>query len=171
MEISKFLLAGLVLISCAVIFQLIGLASPYWITFNVGSLVEVYMGLWKYCTEIIQLKVSTCQDSTENISEGWFSSVKAMTILGLLALLVALGMTIMKMFVLKDSKVALFVAVGTAFAGAVFILISIAVFAVKVNDQLEGLEFSYHFGFAFCILAMLAGIGAGCLMLVDAIQA
>ena len=70
MEISKFLLAGLVLIICAVIFQLIGLASPYWITFNVGSLAEVYMGLWKYCTEIIQLKVSTCQDSTETISEG-----------------------------------------------------------------------------------------------------
>ena len=51
------------------------------------------------------------------ISTGWFSAVKAMTILGLLALLVALGMTIMKMFVLKDSKVALFVGVGTAFAG------------------------------------------------------
>ena len=51
------------------------------------------------------------------ISTGWFSAVKAMTILGLLALLVALGMTIMKIFVLKDSKVALFVAVGAAFAG------------------------------------------------------
>ena len=69
MEISKFLLAGLVLISCAVIFQLIGLASPYWITYNVGS-SEVYMGLWKYCTKIVQTEVTTCQDSTENISEG-----------------------------------------------------------------------------------------------------
>ena len=57
------------------------------------------------------------------------------------------------------------------FVAAVFILISIAVFAVKLNDQLEGLEFSYHFAFAFCILAMLAGIGAGCMMLVDAIKA
>ena len=51
------------------------------------------------------------------ISTGWFAAVKTMTILGLLALFVALGMTIMKMFVLKESKVALFVAVGAAFAG------------------------------------------------------
>ena len=51
------------------------------------------------------------------ISTGWFSAVKAMTILGLLALLVALGMTIMKLFVLKDGKVVLFAAVGSAFAG------------------------------------------------------
>ena len=70
MEFSKFLLAGLVLTSCAVIFQLIGLASPYWITYNFGSSAEVYMGLWKFCTEIIQIKVSTCQDSTESFSEG-----------------------------------------------------------------------------------------------------
>ncbi|XP_078321559.1 epithelial membrane protein 3-like [Crassostrea virginica] len=170
MEFSKFLLAGLVLTSCAVIFQVIGLASPYWTTLDFGS-SEDYMGLWKYCTKNVQTKVTTCQDSTENISEGWFSAVKAMTILGLLALLVALGMTIMKLFVLKDGKVVLFAAVGSAFAGAIFILISIAVFAAKTNDKLEGQEFSYHFAFAFCILAMLAGIGAGCLMLQDAIKA
>ena len=48
---------------------------------------------------------------------GWFSAVKAMTILGLLALLVALGMAIMKLFVLKDSKIVLLAAVGSAFAG------------------------------------------------------
>ena len=68
MEISKFLLAGLVLTSCAVIFQLIGLASPYWTTLDFGS-SEVYMGLWKICTKIVQTKVTTCQDSTENISD------------------------------------------------------------------------------------------------------
>ena len=51
------------------------------------------------------------------ISTGWFSAVKAMTILGLLALLVALGMAIMKLFVLKDSKIVLLAAVGSAFAG------------------------------------------------------
>ena len=69
MEISKFLLAGLVLTSCAVIFQVIGLASPYWTTLDFGS-SEVYMGLWKYCIKNVQTKVTTCQDSTENISEG-----------------------------------------------------------------------------------------------------
>ena len=50
-------------------------------------------------------------------STGWFSAVKAMTILGLLALLVALGMAIMKLFVLKDNKIVLLAAVGSAFAG------------------------------------------------------
>lgn len=38
MEASKLLLTGLVLLICAVIFQLIGLASPYWISIEILGL-------------------------------------------------------------------------------------------------------------------------------------
>ena len=74
MEGSKFLLIGLVLTICAVIFQLIGLASPYWISFEselVGAAYSVYTGLWKYCT-VVQ-EITTCVDSTDNIKEGKLS--------------------------------------------------------------------------------------------------
>ena len=48
-----------------------------------------------------------------------------------------------------------------------FILISIAVYAAKMNDLFPTI-LKYHFAFAFCIIAMLSAIGAGCLMLKDA---
>lgn len=44
MEASKLLLTGLVLLICAVIFQLIGLASPYWISIEILGL-KAHSGL------------------------------------------------------------------------------------------------------------------------------
>nr|XP_022325499.1 uncharacterized protein LOC111125722 [Crassostrea virginica] len=170
MEGSKFLLVGLVLTICAFIFQLIGLVSPYWTTFEYGGVTEVYLGLWKYCVKTKQNDVSTCTDSTDNITEGWFTAVQAMSILGLIALVAALVMTILKMFVMKENKVPQFVAIATAFAAAIFILISIAVYAAEMNEKLKLITFNNHFAFAFCIIAMLAAIGAGCLVLVDAMK-
>nr|XP_022345484.1 uncharacterized protein LOC111138023 [Crassostrea virginica] len=173
MEGSKFLLIGFVLTICAVIFQLIGLASPYWISFEfelAGAAYSVYTGLWKYCT-VVQ-EITTCVDSTDNIKEDWFKAVRAMTIMGFLALVVALVMTILKLFVMKEKDILQFAAVATAFAAAVFILISIAITAAKVKDDplFKSIDYSYHFAFAFCILAMLAAIGAGCIILVDALK-
>ena len=74
MEGSKFLLIGLVLTICAVIFQLIGLASPYWISFELeynGAPVTGYTGLWKYCTKAVE--ITTCLDSTDTIKESKLS--------------------------------------------------------------------------------------------------
>ena len=74
MEGSKFLLIGLVLTICAVIFQLIGLASPYWISFEFeynGAAVTGYTGLWKYCSKAGE--ITTCVDSTDNMKESKLS--------------------------------------------------------------------------------------------------
>nr|XP_022294563.1 uncharacterized protein LOC111104749 [Crassostrea virginica] len=169
MEATKFLLVGLVLTICAVIFQLIGLASPYWLTTDLPG-ANVNLGLWKYCAESVPDGLTICVDTTIRVTEDWFTAVQAMSILGLIALVAALVMTILKMFVMKENKVPQFVAIATAFAAAIFILISIAVFAAKMNDLFQSIPFTYHFAFAFCILAMLAAIGAGCLMLVDAMK-
>lgn len=51
MEASKFLLSGLLLTVCALIFQLVGLASPNWITTYVQG-VEIQVGLWKLCATV-----------------------------------------------------------------------------------------------------------------------
>ncbi|XP_062603973.1 uncharacterized protein LOC134265774 [Saccostrea cucullata] len=165
MEASKFQLIALVLTICAVVFRLIGLASPYWISFDI-IISKVNSGLWKTCAKIILTGDTECSDVIVT-DDDWLKAVRAMSILGLLVLVVAAIMTVLKLFVLKDMKPILFVAIGTAFAGAVFILISVAVYAAKVNDLYDYVDFDYHFAFAFSIIGMIAAIGAGVVMVVE----
>ncbi|XP_062580093.1 uncharacterized protein LOC134242090 [Saccostrea cucullata] len=169
MEASKFLLIALVLTICAVIFQLIGLASPYWMLIETTTF-KSNSGLWKSCTEIVLTGDTTCSDVT--IPDGYtddINAARAMGILGLLVLVAAAIMTVLKLFVLKDMKPILFGAIGSALAGAVFILISIAIYAARAKD-LSPFDFDYHFAFAFSIIGMIAAIGAGAVMLVEIIK-
>lgn len=168
MDASKFVLIGLVLIICASICQLIGLASPYWIYIEVGE-TKVNSGLWKVCYYTKALDKTLCSDLPTLL--GWMKAVRATSIIGFLLFLVALVMVILKMFVTKDKKPVLFAAIGTAFVGAIFVLTSIAVYASKQDENIGGTLSQYHFAFAFCIIGMLAALGAGAIMMVDAIKA
>ena len=68
MEGSKFLIIGLVLAICAFIFQVIGLASPYWI---VAPFLKMNFGLWEYCLQSSILSDTTkCRDVKAIITEG-----------------------------------------------------------------------------------------------------
>ncbi|XP_062590931.1 uncharacterized protein C16orf52 homolog B-like [Saccostrea cucullata] len=163
MDTSKILLIAVVLTACSVIFQVIGLALPNWIHADVPP-SKLYSGLWKACLEV-EGRDSTCKDLTNPTD--WLKAVRVMSILGLLALLVSSIAVALKQFIMKEQKPILFVAIAAAFAGAVFILISIAVYAAKINDINTGEIFKFHFAFAFCILAMLEGLGGGVLMLIE----
>ncbi|XP_061180367.1 uncharacterized protein LOC133188904 [Saccostrea echinata] len=168
MESSKSLLIALLLTICAVIFQLIGLASPYWIFLDL-KIAKANAGLWKACTETVLTGNTICSD-VELTDDDWLKAVRAMSILGFLVLVVPVIMVVLKLFVLKDKKPILLVAIGTAFVGAVFILISIAVYAAKTNDLYKNIDFNYHFAFAFSIIGMIAAIGAGVVMLVERVK-
>lgn len=61
MDVSKFMLIGLVLTICALIFQVIGLASPYWIFAESGG-IKAYSGLWKSCVSSKALDTTVCND-------------------------------------------------------------------------------------------------------------
>lgn len=63
MDVSKFMLIGLVLTICALIFQVIGLASPYWIFAESGR-NKAYSGLWKSCLSSKALDTTVCNDWT-----------------------------------------------------------------------------------------------------------
>ncbi|XP_048781320.1 uncharacterized protein LOC125683866 [Ostrea edulis] len=165
MDASRVLRITMVLSICAVIFQIIGLASPYWVTGDTTNL-KFNLGLWKLCVEgFSRMEVSECYDIKHAKLGDWFKAVQALSIMGLLSLLLAVVMVVLKLFVLKDSKAVIFVAIGASFAGAVFILISIAVFADKINElnskSDSDLNFHYHFAFALSIMGMLAAIGCG----------
>lgn len=61
MDAYKLSLTGLVLIICSFIFQLIGLASPYWISFEYQE-IKVHSGLWKTCATIKLIDKVECFD-------------------------------------------------------------------------------------------------------------
>ncbi|XP_061164959.1 protein NKG7-like [Saccostrea echinata] len=162
---GKCLHIALVLTAVAVICQLIGLASPYWVAYESPS-INAHSGLWKVCFEIIRTEKTECQDI--ETMEDWFKAVRAMSILGFLVLLVPVVLLLLKLFVLKEQKQLLLAAIGAAFAGALFILISIAVYSGKKNEMFaSSISINFHFAFVFCIIGMLAAIGSGVVMLVE----
>ncbi|XP_065940506.1 epithelial membrane protein 2 [Magallana gigas] len=162
MDAPVMLIVALVLTICALVFQIIGLASPYWISYKGFGSANAYSGLWKTCTEI---QKTTCTDIADK--EDWMGAVQAMSILGFLVLVVAVVMTVLKLFVMKDNKPVLFAGIGTSFAGGIFILIAVAVYAAKTNDRFDKLniEFDFHFAFAFSIIAMITAFAAGGVMI------
>ncbi|XP_048727491.1 uncharacterized protein LOC125645736 [Ostrea edulis] len=170
MDVSKVLLVALILVICAVIFQLIGLASPYWVTADTAT-TKTNSGLWRTCTEGVQTGLTTCVDTKDIfLDNDWLEAAQAMGILAFLALLVAVVTTILKLFVMKDKKPLLFAAIGSSFAGALFILISISVYADNLNDMFSSRSFDYAFAFVFSILGMIVAIGAGVAMLVELLK-
>lgn len=50
---------ALVLNVCALVFQIIGVAPPYWAYIEFGT-SKVYSGLWTQCTEV--LGTTSCSD-------------------------------------------------------------------------------------------------------------
>uniref|UniRef100_A0A8W8NJV5 Uncharacterized protein n=1 Tax=Magallana gigas TaxID=29159 RepID=A0A8W8NJV5_MAGGI len=83
MDAYKLSLTGLVLIICSFIFQLIGLASPYWISFEYQG-IKVHSGLWKTCATIKLIDKVECFDF-ESVSD-WFKAVRATSIMGFISL-------------------------------------------------------------------------------------
>uniref|UniRef100_A0A8W8N838 Uncharacterized protein n=1 Tax=Magallana gigas TaxID=29159 RepID=A0A8W8N838_MAGGI len=168
MDASKFVLIGLVLTICAFICQLIGLASPYWIYIDLGE-TKAYGGLWKSCLYNKTFDTTLCDEKLDVLD--YMKAVRATSIIGFLSFLVALIMVILKLFVTKDKKAVLFAAIGTAFNGAIFVLTSIAVYASTIDKYKRGTSAEYHFAFAFCIIGMFFALGAGAIMMVDAVKA
>ncbi|XP_062584158.1 uncharacterized protein LOC134245943 [Saccostrea cucullata] len=170
MERPAVLLIALVILICAVILQLFGLASPYWIS-NENSIdpekdSATYAGLWKMCT---------CKDTGDYLqndidisnSQLRTKSSQTMSILGFVALMFASGLTILKLCFLKHMKPLLIVSSISAFVGAFFIAVSILLFAADVNNAKLLYRYEFHFAFAFSILAMIIAFMSGGFMILE----
>lgn len=169
MDASKIAKIGLVLTICALIFQVTALATPYWVFIESGG-NKAFSGLWKTCFyyRIGTLYRRDCIAFTD--VKDWFIAVRATSISGCLSILGALVMIILKMFVYKDKKPIMFLAIGSDFFGSILILISIAVFATNADELPWVTSSDINFSFAFCIVAMLAALGAGAVMMLGAIR-
>ncbi|VDI02619.1 Hypothetical predicted protein [Mytilus galloprovincialis] len=164
-EISKILLISFILILIAFLFDLIGFATPNYITVDVGS-VEINAGLWKTCTTALGNTV--CVDISGTIEDkDWFRACRAMSIFGFISLLVAAVLTGLKLFLLRELKPIFFAAIGTTFAGAFFILVANSIYAANSDDVSGGNTSNYGFSYGLSLTAMCIAVASGIIMIVD----
>lgn len=80
MGTSVLFIVALVLTICAVVFQIIGLAAPYWVFID-GSLFDTWYGLWTTCIKSQTATTCTSEDAKEGtVSRFLFNSVINLTI-------------------------------------------------------------------------------------------
>lgn len=147
-------------LSC--LLEVIGLASPYWISVSEtiqGQTLSLNFGIWKSCA------LSMCGDITN--APGWLNGVRALEILGMLAVIVASVFTALSIFMSSESmqRMGKIIAVILGFVAAVFILIGVIIFTAKLTDlDTSGgiIDLIHYLSWAFgmCIAAaILSGIG------------
>ncbi|XP_062598708.1 uncharacterized protein LOC134260141 [Saccostrea cucullata] len=167
-DVSKFFIIGSVLQTLALVLHIIGLASPYWVYFE--DVEDDFKrksnaGLWLACDIISDgsQHINTCT-YTSSSELDWFKAVQAFACLGLIFLL--FGIVALAVKRCMDKASILYLSAGLTFAGAVCILITIAVYAAKITDL--GISGYLHFAFAFCIIAMILAIPAGIFIIIEA---
>ncbi|XP_071134490.1 uncharacterized protein [Mytilus edulis] len=167
-EISKILLISFILILVAFLFDLIGFATPNYITVDATVIkVNAHAGLWKICTTTLGVK--SCADISGTVEDkDWFRACRVMSIFGLISLLAAAVLTGLKLFLLREMKPVFFAAIGTTFAAAFFILVANSLYAANRDDvSVPGFTPNYGFSYGLTLTAMCIAVVAGIIMIVD----
>lgn len=157
---EKASLIGIGIGCIALLLSIIGLAIPYWYSYDsslFGIAYSVHSGLWQLCTEVRGF--TTCRYYKESSLSDAFRAVRALEILGMLFMIGALICAILKQFVMKTQKSLAKVAGGVAILAGVLMIAGIIVYATLVNVE------RLHAGFGLCIVAGVFAIAAGAVML------
>ncbi|XP_053391518.1 uncharacterized protein LOC128554286 isoform X1 [Mercenaria mercenaria] len=162
-------LIGLGLAAASLLINIIGLAIPYWL-YNSGTskifgrkvTAKAYQGLWSRCVSVSGggQSSSSCTSLSNEYLDDAYKATRAMEILGMLLILVALVVVLLKQFVMKDKAFLPKIGAGCAIFAGILMIIGTIIFAT-----MDGIESSnLHAGFALCIIAGVKGIAAGVVM-------
>ncbi|XP_076456529.1 uncharacterized protein LOC143290876 [Babylonia areolata] len=181
-------------VGLALIFQIVGLATPGWTTgeesLSVGnhenggpngikgdtSLQAKYPGKSgngiknTYSGGLWKVCIGdSCFESSSSPSDdsGWLYACRAFGILGMLAMVASLICAVLICFMSDKAKMFTLVAAGAAAVGAACCMIEFAVYAGKdPTHSLPGLDVSLGYSFALTILAFLLALAAAALFFV-----
>lgn len=155
---SLFLKIGFILLIVALVIQILGVALPYWYSYEYGN-QKTYGGLWRGCSEQGSFKL--CYDF-DNPAD-WLAATEAFEIIGLLLIVGALVICVVVIFI-KDEKILKLICAIISFCAFGFIIIGIIIFGAEVpnpyDDHLSG-------AFAITIIAGIVSLAAGILVLLD----
>ncbi|XP_053372722.1 uncharacterized protein LOC123561541 [Mercenaria mercenaria] len=156
---SMLLKVGFILIIVALVIQILGVALPYWYQKENSSGTSVNGGLWKYCSETLNVK--KCIDM-ENAAD-WIEACRAFQIIGLLILVASLVLCIIVLFIKNDMKVLKLINWILCFCACGFIIIGIIIYGAEASGVFE----EYSGAFAITIISGIVALVAGVVCLLD----
>jgi len=134
---SWFPKAAVLCILLALLLHLIGMGAPYWARTNPRlTQRDEHIGLWRYCSKPFGSSSSVCDDFINIITGDWLKAAQSFSILGLVALLASVALTIVYAFV-PDMEGEIKVLGGTIASLGVtvgFLLLSIGTFAGRYDE-------------------------------------
>ncbi|XP_045177032.1 uncharacterized protein LOC123537396 [Mercenaria mercenaria] len=148
---------GIGLCAASLLLNIVGLAIPYWVYASVGD-IKHYYGLWLRCASARGL--TECAKIPDIVLNDAYKATRAMEILGMLLILAALVVVLLKQFVMKDKALLPKIGAGCAIFAGILMIIGTNIFATIDRTESSNL----HAGFALCIVAGVIGIAAGVLM-------
>ncbi|XP_076456924.1 uncharacterized protein LOC143291138 [Babylonia areolata] len=150
---SPRLLAGIAtgVMAVAMILQIVGVATPSWVSGKVQQGATSSAGLWRIC--------ATAQDKEACVDwpvvPDWLDASRAFGILSLLLMIAASGLGVFASMK-HDSRGVLLLAAVSGGLGALCSLISFGVFAGEKDDSFPNV-FDYDYSFGLCVVAAVLG--------------
>lgn len=155
------LLVGVGLTGLSLLFNIIGLAIPYWVYGSVGSLSS-HIGLWQACTPVSTETV--CFSIGNDDIDTAFRATRAMELMGMMTIAAAFACAILKQFAMKDRQILPKIGAVFSIVAGVLMIIGCVIFATS-----EGIDVStLHAGFGLCVVAGALGIIGGIILFLAA---
>ncbi|XP_076456927.1 uncharacterized protein LOC143291142 [Babylonia areolata] len=159
-------------VGLALILQIVGLATPAWVTFELTypvlgvQTVSYNIGLWKVCASGNCRKISFSSptfgdDDDDDDVPDWLNACRAFGILGVLAMAASLFCAVLTCVMSDKAKMFTLVAAGVAAVGAVCSMIEFAVYAreepyLNQSSQHVSLGYSFILSVVAFVLAVVA---------------
>ncbi|KAL3891556.1 hypothetical protein ACJMK2_003814 [Sinanodonta woodiana] len=141
----------------ALILDIVAIALPSWFSDSYGS-----YGLWKSCSSGNKCMDLVLDADGSGFTKYFIMAIRGLTIVGVLLLAAAVGMTVLKLFVMKDKIVLSSWASGSANTAGSLIMIAVVLFVVKTlalsQQKPEVLGDGFRVAVAAGVISIVAGI-------------
>ncbi|VDI00307.1 Hypothetical predicted protein [Mytilus galloprovincialis] len=156
--------ASVLILATASIFYIIGFSTNYFVTTEV-LIIKTNSGLWAECDNI--LNETCCVMIKSYAGKDWFTIVRGMCILGLIAIVTSTFCVGLRLIKHPENKILRIATIVATFSAVVFILIGLAVYSRNKDEITAGKYFDYGYSFGFCTTGMCFAILVDFILLVD----
>ncbi|XP_071134493.1 uncharacterized protein [Mytilus edulis] len=156
--------ASVLILATASIFYIIGFSTNYFVTTEV-LIIKTNSGLWAECGNI--LGETCCATINSYAGKDWFIIVRAMCILGLVAIVTSTFCVGLRLIKHPENKILRIATIVATFSAVVFILIGLAVYSRNTDEITAKQYFEYGYSFGFCATGMCFAILVDFILLVD----
>ncbi|XP_076456742.1 uncharacterized protein LOC143291042 [Babylonia areolata] len=152
METRKMMEMCTSFVLIAMILQIVGVATPSWMSGEIRQGVSSRAGLWRICAEAYD--VEECVD-WPTVPE-WLDATRALGVLALLLMAASSGLSVF-VLIKPDNRLTVTLATICCGLGAACSVTSFGVFVGKEDEQFPTEVYSYDYSFGLCVAAAAMG--------------